>query len=286
MRTLSLMSLLFLAFAVVDVRAQCDPPLNNLADGTAIPTPIVISEVNPGAGGYVEFFNTTGAPFNLNGYWLCSPFNYSALPNVNVPAGSYMTVPWPGGFSDTDAGGEMMLYDSFDFNNSNDIIDYVCWGASNKFRHGQAVSVGKWVGAACAPALVNGAIHRLTDTPGTGAASYDVTAAPSPMNCTPPTGVDTTPAYPSIAMTIGPNPFSALATIEFTLSSPAKVDVAVFTVTGARVRRLESAYYSAGSASLLWDGKDQNGRELPSGIYIVRFSGNSKTVSQRVTILR
>jgi hypothetical protein len=285
MRTLSLMSLLFLVCAVVDVRAQCDPALTNLADGTAIPTPIVMSEINPGAGGYVELFNTTGAPFNLNGWWLCSPFSYAALPNVNVPAGSYMTVPWPGGFFDTDASGEMMLYDSSNFANSNDIIDYVCWGASNAFRLGQAQAVGKWAGAH-APALVGGAIHRITGTPGTGAASYDVTLAPSPMNCTAPTGVGATPAYPSIAMTIGPNPFSALATIEFTLSSPAKVDVAVFTVTGARVRKLESAYYSAGSGSVLWDGKDQNGRELPSGVYIVRFSGNSATVTQRVTIVR
>lgn len=285
MRTLSLLSFFFLVAAVVDVRAQCDPALANLNDGTAIPTPVIISEVNPGPGGYVEYFNTTAAPFNLNGWWLCSPFNYSPAGNINVPAGGYATVPWPAGFADNDAGGEVMLYKSANFHINTDIVDYICWGASNGFRLGQAQAVGKWVGAAHSPALAGGAIHRLTGTPGTGPASYDVTAAPSPMNCTP-TGVGPTPAYPSIAMTVGPNPFAALATIEFTLSSPAQVDVSVYSVTGARVRRLENAHYGAGPANVLWDGKDDRGRELPSGVYIVRFAGNAAIVTERVTILR
>jgi hypothetical protein len=283
MRLRFLVSLLIL-FSAVEVHAQCDPSLIVPSDGTAIPTPVILSEVNPGAGGYIEVFNPGNAPFNVNGWWFCSPFNYSALPNVNIPAHSYMTFPWPGNFFDTDAGGEMMLYKSINFGNSNDIVNYIAWGASNGFRLGQAQSVGKWSGAA-APALVNGAIHRLTNTTGTGAASFDVSAAPSPMNCTGPTGIHDTPAHPSIALSIGPNPFSSVATIEYTLSSAAEVKTEVFTVTGARVRLLLSTSDQAGTRRVIWDGKNDAGRDLPSGTYLVRVSAGGTNVTQRVTIV-
>jgi hypothetical protein len=283
MRTLSLVSFLIL-FVAVNARAQCDPALVVPNDGTGIATPVVISEINPGAGGYIEFFNPGAVNFNLTGWWLCSPFDYSAL-SATISAGSYKTIPWPANFTDTDAGGEVMLYKSGNFGTSADIVDYVCWGASNQFRYGQAVGVGKWVGA-CAPALVNGAIHRITNTTGTGASSYDVTLAPSPMDCTPSvTGIGGTPSYPSIQLSIGPNPFSALATIQFTLSSPAAVKVSVYAVTGARVRQFDTANYGKGSGRMLWDGKDDTGRALPSGTYLVRVSANSTSVTQRVTIV-
>jgi len=289
MRTLCLVTFLIL-FGAIQVQAQCDPALIVPDDGTGIPTPIIISEINPGVGGYIEVFNPGLNPVNVNGWFWCSPFNYAALGNVNVAAGSYRTFPWPGNFNDTDAGGEIQLFDSANFGNNNDIIDFVCWGVNpHGTRKGQAEAVGKWIGpnGPCAPALVNGAIHRLNDTPGTSAASYDVTGAPSPMNCTViPTGIGKTPSHPSIALSIGPNPFSALATIEYTLSSAAEVNAEVFSVTGARVRRLHSGSFGAGTRRILWDGKNDAGRALPSGTYFVKISANSSIAAQRVTIVR
>jgi hypothetical protein len=281
MRTLSLVS--FLIVFAVNARAACDPALVVPSDGTGIATPVIISEVNPGD--YIEFFNPGTSAFNLTGWWMCSPFNYSPAGAIIVPAGGYMTIPWPLGFPDTDAGGEIMLYKSANFGISTDIVDYVCWGASNQFRYNQAIAVGKWVGA-CAPALVNGAIHRKTNTTGTGVASYDVTLAPSPMNCVPSvTSIGDTPAYPSIKLSIGPNPFSAIATIEFTLSSPAAVRMSVYSITGERVRQVDTSNYHSGTGRILWDGKDDSGRALPSGTYLVRVSANNSTATQRVTIL-
>jgi hypothetical protein len=280
MRTLALVS--FLILVAVNVHAQCDPALVVPNDGTGIATPVIISQIDPGS--FIEFFNPTATNFNLTGWWLCSPFVYSPL-SITVNAGSYKTVPWPAGFGDTDAGGEIMLYKSGSFATSTDIVDYVCWGASNGFRYGQAVTVGKWVGA-CAPALTNGSIHRITNTSGTGAASYDVTLASNPRNCTSPvTGIGDTPAYPSIKMTIGPNPFSAVATIEFTISSDAAVDMSVYSIKGERVRHIETVNHRRGAGRILWDGRDDRGHSLPSGTYLVRVSANNSTATQRVTIL-
>ena len=281
MRTLSLVSFLILLVAV-NVHAQCDPALVVPNDGTGIATPIVISQIDPG--NFIEFFNPGATNFNTTGWWLCSPFVYSAL-SLTVNAGSYATVAWPAGFGDTDAGGEVMLYKSFNFGTSTDIVDYVCWGASNQFRYSQAVAVGKWVGA-CAPALTNGSIHRISGTTGTGAASYDVTLASNPRNCTSPvTGIGNTPAYPAIKLSIGPNPFSAVANIEFTISSSAAVSVSVYSVKGERVRTMDPTNFRAGTNRLMWDGQDDAGRALPSGTYLVRVSANHSTATQRVTIL-
>lgn len=287
MRT-TLLALFILVSAAVNASAQCDPALVVPSDGTGIPTPVILSEINPGVGGYIELFNPTAANVNMTGWWFCSPFTYSPVGAVIVNAGSYITVPWPAGFNDSDAGGEIQLYDSANFGLDTDIIDFVCWGVNpHGSRKTQANNTGKWVGAACAPALVNGAIHRITNTTGTGPASYDVTGAPSPMNCTPTvTGIGDTPAYPSISLSVGPNPFSALATIEFELSSDAQVTANVYSVTGARVRQIDSAAFARGSGRMLWDGKDDAGRELPSGTYLLKVSANNTTATQRVTILR
>jgi hypothetical protein len=286
MRTSTLLSFLILFFAAVDSRAQCDPALIVPPDGTAIPNDIVISEVNPGLGGYIEIYNRTGNIVSLNGWWFCSPFVYSPLGATSIGPYSYKTYPWPGTFSDDDAQGEIMLYDSAAFGNSNDIIDYVPWGASNLFRFGQADAVNKWSGGA-APVLVNGAIHRITNTTGTTAADYDVTVAPSPQNCAGlPTGIGDAPAYPTITLAISPNPFSSLATISFDLSSTAEVSGAVYSVTGTRVRTLDSSVRNPGAGRLFWDGRDDAGNEVPSGTYLVKVTANSAVATQRVTVLR
>jgi hypothetical protein len=278
-----------LFLAPVRALAQCAPPLDPLDDGSGVfgavgLPPIVISEINPGD--YIEFFNTTAGVVNMNAYWLCSPFVYAQVAGT-VPAGGYATFPWPAIFTDTNAGGEIQLYKSGNFGNSVDILDFVCWGVNpHGSRVGQAIAVGKWSGG-CAPALAGGAIHRKVGTKGTLAADYDVTSAPSPMNCVPSTsGVGGSPAHPSIQLSVGPNPFAAIATIEFSLSAAARVEVSVFAVDGSRVARLETADYPAGTNRVLWDGTDDRGRRLPSGVYLVRLSTGAASVATRLTILR
>jgi hypothetical protein len=156
--------------------------------GVPIPD-LVISEINPGD--YIELFNTTGTPIMLgNGsFQFCSPFTYQALstlaPSVVVPAGGFATVPWPGTFTDVDAGGEILLYSVANFGVDTNILDFTCWGVNpHMSRKTQAENINKWSGA-CPAALGNGALHRNVSTQGNAAADYDVTGAPTGANCTP-----------------------------------------------------------------------------------------------------
>ncbi len=74
-----------------------------------------------------------------------------------------------------------------------------------------------------------------------------------------------------------PNPFTADGTtIGFSLGSPGAVRLAVFDVQGRMVRRLLNAVLPAGSQSVLWDGRDDRGNHLPSGIYLCRLEAQGR----------
>jgi len=288
MRRIFLPGILIAFFVSADVHAQCAQPLDALDDGSgvsgAVGLPaIVISEIKPGPGGYIELFNTTNGDFNTTGYWFCSPFVYSQV-SVLVPAGSYLTVPWPAGFDDTAAGGEIQLFKSSSFNTSTEILDFVCWGVNpHSSRKGQAEAVGKWSGP-CPPVLTNGAIHRIIGTKGTLAADYDVTSPPSPMNCTPdPTGV--APRFPVAKLASYPNPFSSATQIEVSLNTSEGVSLSVYSVDGGLIRSLGYRVLPAGETRVVWDGTDDAGNQVASGIYLVQLEGRARAVA-RVTLVR
>ena len=77
-----------------------------------------------------------------------------------------------------------------------------------------------------------------------------------------------------------PNPFNASTTISFTLNKTGKVNLAVYNLAGQKVRELAAGNYSAGSHTAVWDGKDESGNAVSSGVYLARMEsgGASKVV--------
>lgn len=285
-RLLTTLALLAL-FVPASTFAQC-PDLGPLDDGSgalgAVGLPaLVISEVNPGD--YVELFNTTGSDIILPSiFWLCSSFEYAQVAGT-VPAHGYLTVLWPANLTDAvDANGEMMLYRSASFGTNTDILDYVIWGNPLANRKTQAVAIGKWSGAN-SPSMAAGAIHRKTGVKGTLATEYDNTSAPSPLNCSPATGIGDTPALMGAKIWNSPNPFASHTNVEFLLEQPATVTLAIYGVDGSLVRKLATQSFSAGINRVAWDGTDDAGRAVASGTYLARMSG-SISGTARVTLVR
>ncbi|MHB9027748.1 MAG: FlgD immunoglobulin-like domain containing protein [Candidatus Latescibacterota bacterium] len=83
-----------------------------------------------------------------------------------------------------------------------------------------------------------------------------------------------------------PNPFNPSTTISFTLPSAGSVNLTVYDITGRKIRDLESGQLSAGSHSVLWDGRDANGKAVSSGVYLSRLSRGGKAVSRRMLLMK
>ncbi len=83
-----------------------------------------------------------------------------------------------------------------------------------------------------------------------------------------------------------PNPFNPETNIQYNLHSDSEVNIQIFDVQGKRVRSLVNEHQSAGSHTLRWDGLSDNGNHVPSGVYFLRLSTGSETVSTRIVMTK
>jgi predicted outer membrane repeat protein len=83
-----------------------------------------------------------------------------------------------------------------------------------------------------------------------------------------------------------PNPFNPTTTISFELKNPAEVFLAVYDARGELVRTLESRFYPAGTNSTVWQGKNNHGRAVSSGVYFARLTIGPRSEVQKMILLR
>ena len=82
-----------------------------------------------------------------------------------------------------------------------------------------------------------------------------------------------------------PNPFNPATTIKYDLPQTDHVRVSVFNMLGQKIRTLVDARQSAGSYSIQWDGTDQHGKSVSSGIYFYKFvTGNTRQWRKMILI--
>jgi hypothetical protein len=84
-----------------------------------------------------------------------------------------------------------------------------------------------------------------------------------------------------------PNPFNPSTLLRFELDRPGRVDLKVYNLAGRLVRVLESAApYGAGEHDVEWNGRDDGGRSVASGVYVVQIRAGEESASQRVALLK
>lgn len=84
-----------------------------------------------------------------------------------------------------------------------------------------------------------------------------------------------------------PNPFNPTTRLRFDLPHPSEVSIEVLTVDGRRVRTLVSgARFEAGTGEVVWDGRDDAGRVLAGGVYVVRFRTSDFTTARKVQLVK
>jgi enediyne biosynthesis protein E4 len=83
-----------------------------------------------------------------------------------------------------------------------------------------------------------------------------------------------------------PNPFNSTVMISFSLPAAAVVRLEVYNVAGQRVRRLLEGARPVGVHTVRWDGTDDRGRSVASGVYVLRLRSAGEHLLQRVLLLR
>ncbi|MDD4857723.1 MAG: FlgD immunoglobulin-like domain containing protein [Candidatus Krumholzibacteria bacterium] len=84
-----------------------------------------------------------------------------------------------------------------------------------------------------------------------------------------------------------PNPFNPTTTIEYSIPRDARVTLAIFNVSGALVRRLvDNEPAKAGYNTATWDGRNDAGKAVASGVYICTLRSEGSASSVKLVLMR
>jgi len=85
---------------------------------------------------------------------------------------------------------------------------------------------------------------------------------------------------------VAPNPTADGATASYYLAGAGHVELAIHDAAGRRVRSLVKGPRSAGWHDARWDGTDDRGRRVASGIYFYRLKAQSATLAKKIVVLK
>lgn len=83
-----------------------------------------------------------------------------------------------------------------------------------------------------------------------------------------------------------PNPFNPQTTIRYSLPEASNVELVVMNAVGQEVKTLVQRYEQAGFKSVIWDGRDGNGKSLGSGVYFYRIKAGHYQESKKMILIR
>jgi hypothetical protein len=83
-----------------------------------------------------------------------------------------------------------------------------------------------------------------------------------------------------------PNPFNPQTTVFYSLPKSGETEILIFNTLGQKVRTLVKSVEKAGRHEVIWDGKDERGLTVPSGVYLVRLSIPDHTAVRKMTVLK
>lgn len=99
------------------------------------------------------------------------------------------------------------------------------------------------------------------------------------------TGVRPAPSVASLEQNI-PNPFNPITTIRYTLAMPSRVTISVHDASGRTVRRIDDGAQPAGTHAVVWNGRDDTGRAVASGVYFYRLEGVPGVPARKMVLLK
>ena len=83
-----------------------------------------------------------------------------------------------------------------------------------------------------------------------------------------------------------PNPFNPETVIEFSLPGRCSVSLIVYNLLGRQVKKLVEGELSAGNHTISWDGTDNSGSEVSTGIYLYRLQTTDYVESRKMILMK
>jgi len=236
----------------------------------------------------IELKNFDSQPINITGWRFCSKLNY--LPTINdltIVGGGSLNIPAGGilvltGFNLDNTAADLGLYlpvnSNADFATASFMVDFVQWGSAGQSRESVAVSKGIWSAGDFVPTVTTTGSSIEYDGEGNSASDWFDQANPT---IGAENGIVTSvnddlvgiPDEFTLAQNY-PNPFNPSTFINYTIPQSAiltNTRLEIFNVLGQKVRTLINSRQSAGAHSVQWDGRDDAGRLLVSGVFIYRL---------------
>ncbi len=250
-----------------DYLATPTPAATNNTSGYYSPVCINEFQTTSAVGGiddWIEFYNRGASTFDLSGAYLSdnrtNNTKYQFPAGTTLQAGHFMLL------NETQFGfnlgttGEVIVFTAADSLSGLDFYDFVDEHADT--------SEG-----------------RLPDGMGRWAKFHPTTLGSSNVGAL---AVGPTAPFAGVlgAVAVVPNPCVGHAEISFVLGQRAAVTAAVYDPAGRRVRTLHRGTLGAGRFALLWDGRDEGGAPVASGLYFVRIATPTASRSGRVMLLK
>lgn len=102
------------------------------------------------------------------------------------------------------------------------------------------------------------------------------------------TGENPTPSIPQVTelKSIYPNPFNPSANISFGLAKSSDVEFKIYNSRGQMVRNMALGVKDAGTWNLVWNGTDNNGRAVPTGIYYIQMQAGKDSFIRKAVMMK
>jgi len=91
---------------------------------------------------------------------------------------------------------------------------------------------------------------------------------------------------PPMSMTCYPNPFNPELTIAFSMDETAEVEIMIYNSKGQKVKTLADELFRPADYNLVWNGKDDRGKEVSSGIYFIRLKTGNKVINSKAVLIK
>ena len=98
-------------------------------------------------------------------------------------------------------------------------------------------------------------------------------------------GIDQMPTTFAIDQNF-PNPFNPTTTMNYQLPQASDVRITIYNVLGQKVRTLLNTRMDAGYHNVVWDGLNDNGARMASGLYMYKFEAGTYVQVQKMLMMK